>query len=514
MKLKFTLISAFICLICVPFLAKGQWCGTSSDNSFQWRIETTASNFLIIVHPLSEDVIPVIFYPKTGFGGGFGLIKQASGDFTVSIGRPAPANVVDDVSFTFNFLYEKTGFRGDSEIFTYTAGQNCSSSNNVVPTVSVSPLIGPFTSPATINITASANDDDGTITKVEFYNGTTKIGEKTTIPYTISWADVQPGNYSITAKATDDNFATTTSNPVSIIVGGQFTNEWCGESAGAAVPSDGNEFQWRAETAENGDVVVSFRGIGVATGCDLAIVANYGQMIFNEVTGIHTLTIANPGASLALSFTYRRGTASSNTGENNSNANPISYTTGSQCAISTLPVNLTEFNTKLLPNGTVSLNWSTSSENDNNYFLIEKSVDGISFTELTKTYSKNSNSNSRLDYQFTDNNPASGVNYYRLSQYDNNGKSQLLGIKEQRVSLSKLSGLYPNPLQGSSFNIVLNDSSNNSASVSVNTLAGQEIFRDEIKASSEIVEVKLPFIPAKGIYIVKAGAQSFKLIVE
>ena len=69
-------------------------------------------------------------------------------------------------------------------------------------------------------IAASANDSDGTIAKVEFYNGTSLLNTLTTAPYTIggSTATVPTGIYNITAKAYDDKGAVTTSNAVSITV--------------------------------------------------------------------------------------------------------------------------------------------------------------------------------------------------------------------------------------------------------------------------------------------------------
>ncbi|MFJ2030582.1 glycoside hydrolase family 48 protein [Streptosporangium sp. NPDC087985] len=91
---------------------------------------------------------------------------------------------------------------------------------NQPPTVGItSPAAGAiFTAPATVNIAANAADSDGTVTKVEFFNGTTLLGTDTTAPYTYSWTNVAAGDYSLTARATDDKGATTTSAPVGISV--------------------------------------------------------------------------------------------------------------------------------------------------------------------------------------------------------------------------------------------------------------------------------------------------------
>jgi hypothetical protein len=75
-----------------------------------------------------------------------------------------------------------------------------------------------FNAPASISVTASASDADGTISKVEFFNGTTLIGSATQSPYTISWSNVAAGTYSLTAKATDNGGASTVSAPISVTV--------------------------------------------------------------------------------------------------------------------------------------------------------------------------------------------------------------------------------------------------------------------------------------------------------
>jgi RHS repeat-associated protein len=92
---------------------------------------------------------------------------------------------------------------------------------NAPPTVS---LISPaqnatFTAPANITLAADTADADGTVTSVEFYQGTTLITTLGTAPYTFTWTNVPQGPYVLTARATDDRGAVTTSAPVNIAVG-------------------------------------------------------------------------------------------------------------------------------------------------------------------------------------------------------------------------------------------------------------------------------------------------------
>ena len=92
--------------------------------------------------------------------------------------------------------------------------------DNVAPTVRItSPLNGAiYSEPATITIAADASDADGAITKVEFFQGATKLGEALSAPYTFTWANVVIGAYSLTAQAADNQGAVTTSSAVSVTV--------------------------------------------------------------------------------------------------------------------------------------------------------------------------------------------------------------------------------------------------------------------------------------------------------
>jgi len=89
------------------------------------------------------------------------------------------------------------------------------------PTVSItSPANGArFSTPVNITINANASDSDGSVSKVEFFSNNNKLGEVTSSPYSFVWNDVAVGGYNLTAKATDNQGASTTSSPVSITVG-------------------------------------------------------------------------------------------------------------------------------------------------------------------------------------------------------------------------------------------------------------------------------------------------------
>jgi hypothetical protein len=75
-----------------------------------------------------------------------------------------------------------------------------------------------FNAPANISITASSSDQDGSIAKVDFYNGTTLLGTSTASPYSFAWNNVGNGTYALKAIATDNKGAFTISAPVTVKV--------------------------------------------------------------------------------------------------------------------------------------------------------------------------------------------------------------------------------------------------------------------------------------------------------
>jgi uncharacterized repeat protein (TIGR02059 family) len=87
---------------------------------------------------------------------------------------------------------------------------NLPSSTNRPPVLSIlKPAFGnKFISPATVNIAVDAQDPDGSISKVEYFLGTTKLGENLTAPYSFSLENAIPGTYQITVVATDNLNAT------------------------------------------------------------------------------------------------------------------------------------------------------------------------------------------------------------------------------------------------------------------------------------------------------------------
>ncbi len=95
-----------------------------------------------------------------------------------------------------------------------------SAPTNAAPTVSLtSPSDNNTSAVGTpLTLAATAADSDGSISKVEFFEGSTKIGEATTAPYQLNWTPPAAGSYQLTARASDNHNSAATSAPVTLTV--------------------------------------------------------------------------------------------------------------------------------------------------------------------------------------------------------------------------------------------------------------------------------------------------------
>lgn len=138
--------------------------------------------------------------------------------------------------------------------------------NTISPEVAItSPAAeATFLAPAVINIAAAASDADGTVAKVEFFQGATKLGEDSAPPYTLTWSGVATGDYTLTVKATDDMTATTVSAPVSVhVVPNQapvITAVFPEAGAGSLAPAPTANLQVSLADPEHQPLTVTFYG--------------------------------------------------------------------------------------------------------------------------------------------------------------------------------------------------------------------------------------------------------------
>ena len=111
-----------------------------------------------------------------------------------------------------------------------------------------------------------------------------------------------------------------------------------------------------------------------------------------------------------------------------------------------LPIELIDFNV-IMNEDRVEITWTTASEINNDYFIVEKSKDGVDWVEVIKV-SGAGHSVSIIDYFEIDNDPLIGLSYYRLTQVDFDGKQETFNIipVENAKKGEGIMNIYPNPV--------------------------------------------------------------------
>lgn len=181
-----------------------------------------------------------------------------------------------------------------------------------------------------------------------------------------------------------------------------------------------------------------------------------------------------------------------------------------------LPVSFLDVDA-MLKNGSVTIDWSTTNELNNDYFDVERSVDGKQFESITKVKA-GSNSTKINFYSAIDPNPYTGNTYYRIEQIDQNGNSTYSKIVTIDNELNDQIQLFPNPVNnynlstlglsgfqpGKEITVVLSD------------LHGQEIFRKALTIGTSDktllgLDSSLKLTPGEYLLTVSSDQHSYNL---
>lgn len=229
--------------------------------------------------------------------------------------------------------------------------------------------------------------------------------------------------------------------------------------------------------------------------------------------GCSEATISLTTTSLALTSTLvsplvaSGGTATIKT---YSTSNIFSDSTIICLSSSPLPIELLRFYGEN-KNKTNYLHWTTASESNNDYFNIEKSINGITFEKIGKVDGYG-NSTQLLNYYFEDKFPVYGINYYRLKQKDFNGNfkySNTIGIQFNLDEISFTSYFYPNEKL---LHIFIQSSNEDNFLLEIFNAHGKTVFKNKIKPNYEINVNTENF--TKGIYLLKIGSGNFQKILK
>lgn len=309
------------------------------------------------------------------------------------------------------------------------------------------------------------------------------------------------------------------------------TNTVCGSAIkitanGGSTASCGNDGAGGGGAA--GTIVLQVNNYSASSACPLAINANGGNggSVGDGAEhgggggggqGAIIYSIAQP--TVNISTTTNNGTG----GQNNSSGTSYAGNGGgaNNAGILSmggpLPVELLSF-TGEAELSKVKLSWATATEINNDYYIIERSADGISFTPLTKVKAKG-NTHSTTVYETYDHDPLKGINYYRLKQTDTDGRYNythtISVIFRNDITIT----IFPNPAgTGESVYLLFDKPESSLVELSVYDLIGKHIFSKTLRADKDqemkLMEQEMP----KGIYMIRivAGntAITKKLIID
>jgi hypothetical protein len=181
----------------------------------------------------------------------------------------------------------------------------------------------------------------------------------------------------------------------------------------------------------------------------------------------------------------------------------------STCGIYSLPVSVSQFNAQMTDNNLVRLNWTTQSETNNNYFVIERSDDAEHFEQVRKVDGAG-NSNKVLHYETTDEvNPnLNGIYFYRLGSVDFDGNYKTEGrIITLRINADENAlHIFPNPSGCDGFYFSVPAGDDDDVQISIFNEQGEKLFEKKMPNHYKGVmqsSVVFPQLFSAGIYRVQ-----------
>jgi hypothetical protein len=172
------------------------------------------------------------------------------------------------------------------------------------------------------------------------------------------------------------------------------------------------------------------------------------------------------------------------------------FTLASQTTMNVLPVQLLSFTASVVNPSLVDLKWSTASEQNSNYFIVERSADGQQYDPI-QTVSAAGSSHQVLNYGAKDGRPLKGMSYYRLKMVDLDGAAIYSEVRVVNIESNTELTMFPNPAVDRTF-IELND--NKALKVTVVDNTGREVM-SIVKPTVAVLPVDVSRLAA-GLYFV------------
>jgi hypothetical protein len=172
------------------------------------------------------------------------------------------------------------------------------------------------------------------------------------------------------------------------------------------------------------------------------------------------------------------------------------FTLASLTTMNVLPIQLLSFTASVVNVSLVDLRWSTANEQNSDYFIVERSADGLKY-DAVQTVAAAGNSHLVLNYTGKDSHPLRGISYYRLKMVDLDGAVIYSEVRVVNTGTNTELAMYPNPAIDRTF-IELND--NKVLKVTLIDNAGRELL-SIIRPTQAVLPVDVSRLAA-GLYFV------------
>lgn len=271
-----------------------------------------------------------------------------------------------------------------------------------------------------------------------------------------------------------------------------------------------------------GSIVFDINNWNISSGCPLNVSSNGGDGSSSLTGQPH----AGGGAGAQGVIIYNTIPPSSNVNSETingepgcgNNSNPCNSLSGSASGAdnsgiinlgSPLPIELIHFDVEHDSKYRALIKWTTESEQNNDYFTVERSSNGKEWKTLANVDGAG-NSNSINTYKLYDEKPLLGNSYYRLKQTDYNGKFEYSSIRSLNISDEGSIKVYPNPFDSK---LTLSKNKIKLEEIEVFNILGQNVTNLLIVSSSNQNEIQLNTSALeKGSYILRVNSESLKIV--
>ena len=183
------------------------------------------------------------------------------------------------------------------------------------------------------------------------------------------------------------------------------------------------------------------------------------------------------------------------------------FTFGSLTGVNPLPINLTSFTGRQEGEALV-LTWETASEINNDFFTLERSYDGAEYKPIGTLPGSGTTRETEV-YYFNDYPAYSGIIYYRLSQTDFDGTSEtfpVIGVNYE--SRQQNIQVFPNPVAGKTFTLLLPANHKGKVLISIYSLTGTLVFRQAYDNPANRLLIDMGQQQPAGIYLLQVDTQT------